>query len=432
MRYGWALVCVLLALDAGATADFDVNSTGDAPDASPGDGVCQVTPGVCTLRAAVQEANALPGADTIHLQPQTYTLTIAGADEDMAATGDLDIRDDVTIQGDDETTTVIDGGGLDRVFHVQPMPATLSVTIRDLTIRNGATTEAPGAGILHADEGALVLQGVRFENDHVAGTTSSATGGAISSNGLGALTIDTAVFTGNTAARGAAIFHNGILTMLDSTLGGNTPSNSAVIDSYAGVHIRGCTFSGNPGIVLAIVGGELVNSTISGNDGVAMVETFGPGFSIQSSTIASNTVAQAISAYAPLSIANSVVFDDASGSECANNGGAIASLGHNLDSDGTCATGGPGDLPARDPLLLALAANGGPTQTMLPMPESPLANAGDAGLCPTDDQRGVARNVGPDNGCDIGAVEFSVPEPGALALGAGAAAALAALGRRRG
>ena len=129
MRYGWALVCVLLALDAGA-APFEVNSTADAPDASPGDGVCQTaSPGTCTLRAAIQEANALPGADTIHVPAQTYTLTIAGAGEDLAATGDLDISDEVTIQGDDAATTIIDGGGLDRVFEVRPLPATPSVTI---------------------------------------------------------------------------------------------------------------------------------------------------------------------------------------------------------------------------------------------------------------------------------------------------------------
>jgi len=431
MRHGWALVCVLLAQGASA-ADFQVNSTADAVDAAPGDGVCQTaSPGVCTLRAAVQEANASAGPDVIHLPAETYTLTIAGAGEDLAATGDLDIRDGVTIQGDDASTTIVDGGALDRVFHIQAVPGTIAVTIRDLTIRNGSTTETAGAGILHADAGSLVLQGVHFDGNHVTGTTASATGGAISSNGLGALTIDTAVLTNNTAARGAAIFHNGLLTLLDSTLTTNTPSNSAVIDSYADVQIDGCTFSGNPGVVLAIEGGTLVNSTFSGNGGFAAIETFGPGLSIENATIASNTVTQAIAAYAPLSIANSVFSDQVSASECVNQGGAITSLGHNLDSDGSCADGGPGDLPARDPLLSALANNGGPTQTMLPMPTSPLANAADAVLCPTVDQRGVARLVGPDNGCDIGAVEFAVPEPDAIALAASAAIALAARRRSR-
>src|SRR5262245_41978390 len=42
-------------------ATFTVNSTGDQPDINPGNGICETTAsgGVCTLRAAIQEANAL-------------------------------------------------------------------------------------------------------------------------------------------------------------------------------------------------------------------------------------------------------------------------------------------------------------------------------------------------------------------------------------
>lgn len=89
----------------------------------------------------------------------------------------------------------------------------------------------------------------------------------------------------------------------------------------------------------------------------------------------------------------------------------------------------PGDLPACDALLGPLADNFGPTLTHLPAPASPLANAGDNASCPLEDQRGFLRNVGPANGCDIGSVEFSVPEPAATSLGAASLLALAALRR---
>jgi CSLREA domain-containing protein len=65
---------VLLAISSGrarAATTFTVNSTGDErePAASRGDGVCDCDPSAtglqCTLRAAIQEANALSGADTI-------------------------------------------------------------------------------------------------------------------------------------------------------------------------------------------------------------------------------------------------------------------------------------------------------------------------------------------------------------------------------
>ena len=46
-------------------ATFTVDSTTDAVDASPGNGVCATSGAVCTLRAAIQESNALAGADSL-------------------------------------------------------------------------------------------------------------------------------------------------------------------------------------------------------------------------------------------------------------------------------------------------------------------------------------------------------------------------------
>src|SRR5438034_3722196 len=68
------LFCSLALAGPTRAATFNVNSTTDAVDAHPGDGACATaapTP-VCTLRAAIQEANALRGADVINLQAQTY------------------------------------------------------------------------------------------------------------------------------------------------------------------------------------------------------------------------------------------------------------------------------------------------------------------------------------------------------------------------
>ncbi len=52
--------------NARATATFVVNDLGDAPDAAPGNTFCLTAGGVCTLRAAIQESNALAGTDTIN------------------------------------------------------------------------------------------------------------------------------------------------------------------------------------------------------------------------------------------------------------------------------------------------------------------------------------------------------------------------------
>ena len=48
-------------------ATITVTSTVDQPDAVPGDGICATGGGACTLRAAIQEANRLPGAQNVAL-----------------------------------------------------------------------------------------------------------------------------------------------------------------------------------------------------------------------------------------------------------------------------------------------------------------------------------------------------------------------------
>ncbi len=65
--YSFALLLLLLASPL-AAATFTVNDTGNAGDHTPGDGSCEILPagsGLCTLRAAIAEANASAGADTI-------------------------------------------------------------------------------------------------------------------------------------------------------------------------------------------------------------------------------------------------------------------------------------------------------------------------------------------------------------------------------
>src|SRR5512135_1681444 len=83
-------VAAVLVLPTVATPSmtFTVNSALDLVDSNPGNGVCQAANGACTLRAAIQEANATASGDTINLPAGTYVLTITGQSEDAAAQGD--------------------------------------------------------------------------------------------------------------------------------------------------------------------------------------------------------------------------------------------------------------------------------------------------------------------------------------------------------
>src|SRR6516225_4912533 len=93
---------------------FKVNTTLDTVAVSLTTG--KDASGHISLRSAIMAANAKPNADTIILPAGTFKLTLAGAGEDNYATGDLDIKGNLTIKGKNAASTIIDGNKLDRVI----------------------------------------------------------------------------------------------------------------------------------------------------------------------------------------------------------------------------------------------------------------------------------------------------------------------------
>lgn len=203
---------------AQAAATFTVNSTTDEPDVTPGDGVCSSTPsGACTLRAAVMEANALSGGDTIVVPAGTYRLEriepappgsppFNGSREDTGAFGDLDLLDSVTINGAGPAATIVTlGGGLlsDRLFHVVPTSVTATITGPKVTGGN-----VPGGGGI-LNRGTLTLQNV-----DVSGNSSNIDGGGLLNTGT--VTIIDSVFSntafGHNNVFGGSISNGGTLT----------------------------------------------------------------------------------------------------------------------------------------------------------------------------------------------------------------------------
>jgi CSLREA domain-containing protein len=158
----FSLGCVLYAASTGWQAragSFTVDSTVDAVDANPGDGVCATAAGQCTLRAAIQEANALTGADTVILPSGEYAVLIPSLvdDEDTIAEGDLDITADLNIEGAGATAAVVGANDLPaiRVFEVHQGT---TVTMSELTVQNGGHVFAHGGGIINS--GTLTLNDV--------------------------------------------------------------------------------------------------------------------------------------------------------------------------------------------------------------------------------------------------------------------------------
>jgi len=187
------IACAALALpQATPAATFTVNSTRDDNDISPGDGVCVTAGHDCTLRAAIREANALAGTDTITLPAGRFPLLIQGATEDAGMTGDLDITDDVVINGAGETATIIDGKRIDRVFDVH---SAAHVTLSGLTITNGQPGRYEDAGGM-LNVGSVMLVNVSFFRNR-AGSGFGSAGGLLNS---GSATLTHVTFLQNRAS----------------------------------------------------------------------------------------------------------------------------------------------------------------------------------------------------------------------------------------
>ena len=147
-----------------SAATFTVDTTADGADGNPGDGFCSsLTNGQCTLRAAIQEANAWAENDIIDLPAGIYLLTEAGENEDDGFTGDLDIHSsgDLIIRGVSTKDTIIDGNNRDRVIHIHDTAETITLT--QLTVRGGRSF-GPGGGIYNSGPSTLLLSTEIIEN----------------------------------------------------------------------------------------------------------------------------------------------------------------------------------------------------------------------------------------------------------------------------
>jgi CSLREA domain-containing protein len=117
---------------------FTVNTTADTVDADPGDGMAADSNGATSLRAAIMEANSLAGDDTITIPAGIYTRTLGGLNEGHATTGDLDVRDNLTINGVGGAETIIDAAGLDRVILSFPLVQREGVRSQDSSLTDRA------------------------------------------------------------------------------------------------------------------------------------------------------------------------------------------------------------------------------------------------------------------------------------------------------
>ncbi|MGK2948516.1 MAG: choice-of-anchor Q domain-containing protein, partial [Acidimicrobiales bacterium] len=195
--------------------------------------------------------------------------------------------------------------------------------------------------------------------------------------------------------------------------GGSSGTGGSAIDGAAGLSGSATLTAGSGGVGSA--GPDGADGTTSfGGIGEFDVDIFGPSGSAGSAGAdATNAGADGSDGSLDAALIVGTVEAEASvigfGSDaaCAQ---PLVSNGDNAASDATCGLGGSdvgvlaGGIGTH---LGALADNGGPTETHLPVAGSPIVNAIPVDCSVDADQRGVAR--GQDAACEVGAVELTAP-----------------------
>jgi large repetitive protein len=312
----------------------------------------------CSLRDAVAAVNTLSGAaSTIFFSPAvvgTITLTHGPLE--------LTVNTVVNITGPGANFLAISGNGASAILEFDPHT---TATVSGLTFTGSSGNAAiatTGAG------SSLAIAACAFNANQNSGNN----GGAVFASGSGPLTITSSSFSGNTAAAGGAVFANaGTVTVNNSTFTGNSSTSVG-------------------GAILALgLTVTMTNTTIAANHSASGGGIFltGGALTLANTAIAGNT---ATGANADLSPGGATITDNG---------------GNYFSTDAAAAS-------TLNPMLLPLANYGGPVQTRLPAPLSPLlcqgtaANATAAGL--TLDERNDPRTTiygGTTTCVDIGATQ---------------------------
>jgi hypothetical protein len=383
----------------------------------------------CSTTACNGPVLTVPGGEYVALSG----ITIANANNTATANGGgLANTGTVTITGCTFTGNTVSvfsgaGGAIDTGFN----GGTGSVTVTGSTFTGNTATF--GGAIESGDGGGGGTVQVAASTFTGNGATA---GGAIDSGyspgGGGSVTVTASTFTKNGATDGGAIdsgdtLGGGTVQVAASTFTANTGTDGGAINNSAGgtVQVAASTFTGNT----ATNGGAIDSGDgSSGPVGGGPVTVTASTFTANTATGKGNTIAGGQSASAFGGGGGAVlVAGNLFGGSCAQPGGGTwTDGGYNAGTDTTCFAASP---PASDKSdskvgsdLNALATNGGPTQTIEPIPGNPAIGlitnpatvtlgSSQVTLCPATDQRGYHATAP----CDAGAVQ-TTGSPPALSL----------------
>jgi CSLREA domain-containing protein len=401
------------------------------------------TVGDCTLREAILDTNANPGADFITFDPLLIGGTITL--DSGPGFGELSITDGLTITGPAgcARNLTVSGNGTSRVFEINPaiVGSNIIVNISGLTITqgNGAAntvlglpvTPGPGGGILNTNGATLNLNEVNLSGNNIPlfalVPSNILLGGGIATVGTDTISTTTnisrSLISGNAAAGGGGGVSN-TGTQLN-LLGGSTNITNTTITNNS-------TIAAGGGIINTLGTLNLTNATITDNTsllaggGVVNVVGLPPvGVVTLRNTIIARNNAVIVGGILNLSDDVLGVFNSLGNNLIGNNLNATASFTASVFIGGLPQPNAQLDLVGSvsigtmviDPKLGPLQNNGGCTDTRALQPSSPALDAANncvnLGTCSTfnpnepillNDQRGSGFNRRVDGNADSNAV----------------------------
>jgi CSLREA domain-containing protein len=438
--------CLFLAAVPANAATIAVNSKADM----------RADDGFCTLREAIiaantnspsgpsegecQAGNPLPQPDIILLfnasgSPDLFTLSLAGRDEDGAATGDLDITESVSIRGQSIGETIVQAGtttanGIDRVFDVVQGSAAIAVAFENLTIRHGLAIVPAGGVAASAQGGGIYVRAVAsglasslaVTDASVTLNSSAGNGGGIAvAGGFAAIAPSVTLLRADVSSNTAALGGGGVMCSactlsIDSSA---VVSNTAQVSLGVGHGGGGLRITGD-GLTSSITNSTLGDNRTNGDGGGAAIPVGTATAQFTYTTLHLNRadfdanstgVGGALrNASGTVQLNRSIVAGNLRHSSTASDcSGTISSVAYNvLGISGGCVTGGTGTVTTSDVKLSTLDFHGGTTRDYAPIVASPaLARIPSAQCAATVDQRGFVRPVG--SSCEAGAIENSRP-----------------------
>lgn len=377
-----------LIITAFAPLGFTVNSLLDTSDANPGNGACATSGGVCTLRAAIEEINAIGGSTT-------YNITFSVTGTITLGSSLPNINHKLNVVGPGSGSLTINGNDTFRLLEINSL---LTASISGVTMSHGNAVNLQG-GAIESGNSVVTLSNSVF--DHNAATFD---GGAIRNNG-GNMTITNCTFSNNTSGvQGGAVKQNGTaMSMTGSTFFANTAAGGGGLHVGTGstnTTVTNTTFYGNNagigGAAEARASATFRNCTFTRNVG----SPGGLNFVNQSSTLVNTIVAGNTDAGNNPSDLNATSGGSVDLAASFNN--LVGNVGNTALTNGLNGN----QTGVTSPGLTSLGNYGGTTQTVALLCSSPAKDAGTNTSAPATDQRGVTR---PNNTTtDVGAFETNV------------------------